>query len=113
MQVAECGARIAGYPQLFAVARPNSQNVPNLRSFRNPQTAIRNQLSPNQQAPVVLCLGELLVDLVPEPSGARLEKARKFACCAGRLADAVEGPHTFRLLLLVDNLGYRQLHARS
>jgi fructokinase len=37
----------------------------------------------NRQSPEVLCLGELLVDLVPEPSGSSLDRARTLRIAPG------------------------------
>jgi len=44
---------------------------------QSPQSAI------NRQFPEVLCLGELLIDLVPEPSGSALDQARALRVAPG------------------------------
>ena len=44
-----------------------------------------NRQSPigNRQSPEVLCLGELLIDLVPQPSGSRLDQAQSLRIAPG------------------------------
>src|SRR5262245_25659817 len=56
-------------------------------SLPNRQSAIGNRQwaipTGNRQSPEVLCLGELLVDLVPEPSGSALGQARSLRVAPG------------------------------
>lgn len=53
--------------------------------IRNPHSALRNPKSAigNPKSPQVLCLGELLIDLVPEPSGSPLDTARSLRIAPG------------------------------
>lgn len=66
---------------------PNRQSAVGTRQFPEPhrQSAIGNRQSSidNRQFPEVLCLGELLIDLVPEPSGSPLDRARTLRIAPG------------------------------
>src|SRR5262245_9407961 len=53
--------------------------MPNRKSpIANRQSAVGNRQSPD-----VLCLGELLIDLVPEPAGSPLDQSRSFRIAPG------------------------------
>ena len=54
-------------------------------THNEPQTQMPNRQSAigNRQSPEVLCLGELLIDLVPEPSGCALGEARNLRIAPG------------------------------
>src|SRR5262245_8505565 len=66
---------------------PNRQLAIGSRKSQQPnrQSAIGNRKSSprKRQSPEVLCLGELLVDLVPEPSGSALDQARSLRVAPG------------------------------
>ena len=51
---------------------------PNVPGMSNRHSSIDNR-----QSPAVLCLGELLIDLVPEPSGSPLDRARTLRIAPG------------------------------
>jgi fructokinase len=59
---------------------PNRQSAIGNRQSRGPN---RQSSIDNRQFPEVLCLGELLIDLVPEPSGSSLDRARTLRIAPG------------------------------
>ena len=59
---------------------PNRQSAIDNRQSRGPN---RQSSIENRQFPQVLCLGELLIDLVPEPSGSPLDQARTLRIAPG------------------------------
>jgi fructokinase len=59
---------------------PNRQSAIGTRKFSEPN---RQSTIDNRQSPTVLCLGELLIDLVPEPSGFALGEARTLRIAPG------------------------------
>jgi fructokinase len=59
---------------------PNRQSAIGHRQSRGPN---RQSSIDNRQFPTVLCLGELLIDLVPEPPGSPLDRARTLRIAPG------------------------------
>jgi fructokinase len=59
---------------------PNRQSAIGHRQSRGPN---RQSSVGNRQSPTVLCLGELLIDLVPEPAGSPLDRARTLRIAPG------------------------------